>query len=185
MRTVALDDWAALAATAKELRRAGHGEALLLDGSAGVATGGSTADALARVRRLALPTVAALDGACDAAALAVALSCDHAVAGPGLRVAPTDGATLLRLRIPAALVARAGDLHAHRLLFDAASLDAAALAAAGLVRRADEPLHAARAAAQRAADDPAMALVRRALRAATRSTASQAADYEAELVALL
>jgi enoyl-CoA hydratase/carnithine racemase len=204
MRELALDDWAALAAAAKELRRAGDGEALLLDGTAGVSVpqrasagearlrdaatvsaGEAVVDALDRVRRLSLFTVAALDGACDAAALAVALACDHAVAGPGLRIAPADDATLLRLRIPATLVARAGDLHAHRLLLDATPLDGAALATAGLVRLADEPLATARAAAQRAPDDPAGALVRRALRAATRSTAVQAADYEAELVALL
>jgi enoyl-CoA hydratase/carnithine racemase len=211
MIEITLGDWEALDAATAELRRATDGPALLLDGTGALgatpgATGpagrtggdaattgaagttgttGAAAAALARVRRLRVPTFVALDGARGAVALAAALACDHAVAGPGTRIAVADAATLLRLRIPAALVARAGDLHAHRLLLSADPLDAEALGRAGLALPATDPLAAAREAADRATSDPHAALLRRSLSAATRSTAAQAADYEAELVALL
>jgi enoyl-CoA hydratase/carnithine racemase len=194
MIEIELGDWDALNAATAELRRATDGPALVLNATHGAgATGGEAASgaltvgaaALARVRRLNVPTFVALDGDCACVALAAALACDHAAAGPDTRIAVADVTTLLRLRIPAALVARAGDLHAHRLLLTAAPLDTEALARAGLAAPAADPLSAAHAAAERATTDPHSSLLRRALRTATRSTAAQAADYEAELVELL
>ena len=177
--------WDRLGEQLRELRKAPAPVLVAATGGLRVPRGERSAARAAIDRLAALPqlTVAALDGACDEAALALALACDHAAAGPALAVTCSP-AGLLELGVAGGLVARAGDLAAHRLLLGATALDAEALARVQLVALAADP-HAAGEATCAQGADAAWPLVLRALRAARRSTAAQAADYERELAALL
>ncbi|MGN6376315.1 MAG: enoyl-CoA hydratase/isomerase family protein [Sphingomonas sp.] len=89
-------------------------------------------DALAR---LPIPTIAAIDGGCYGAAVALALACDIRVAGQGARFAVTPAR--LGLGYPAAdverLAAQVGRGQAGRLLFSAEAIDAAEAGRIGLV----------------------------------------------------
>jgi enoyl-CoA hydratase/carnithine racemase len=189
METIVLPDagWDAAGERLRELRKAPP-VAVLVRATNGLrvhaADRSAARAALDRLAVLPHLTVAALDGPADEAALALALACDHAVAGSDLSVG-CSAAGLLELGVASGLAARAGELAAHRLLLRGDALDVAALAGVQLVTTAADPAAAGAAACARAAADPAWALVLRALRAARRSTAAQAADYERELVALL
>ena len=92
-------------------------------------------DALDRLRALAVPSVAYVDGACFGAGVALAIACDLRVAGPSARFAITPAK--IGVGYPQEdvhrLVALVGAGLAARLLFTAASIDGAEAASIGLV----------------------------------------------------
>ena len=95
----------------------------------------SMRDALDRVGRLPIPTVAAIDGACFGAGVALALACDLRLAGPGASFAITParfGISFPQQDI-ARLVALIGPGQASRLLLAAEPLDGVEAARIGLV----------------------------------------------------
>ena len=92
-------------------------------------------DALDRLRDLAIPTVAAVEGACYGAGVALAMACDLRVAGRNARFAITPAK--IGVGYPQEdihrLVALVGPGQAARLLFTAQSIDGAEAAEIGLV----------------------------------------------------
>ena len=91
--------------------------------------------ALDRLRDLAIPTIASVDGPCYGAGVALAIACDLRVAGRGARFAITPAR--IGVGYPQEdvhrLVALVGPGQAARLLFTALSLDGVEAAAIGLV----------------------------------------------------
>jgi enoyl-CoA hydratase/carnithine racemase len=91
--------------------------------------------ALDRLRTLAIPTIAHVDGACYGAGVALAIACDLRVAGRGARFATTPAK--IGVGYPQEdvhrLVALVGPGRAARLLFTADSLDGPEAAEIGLV----------------------------------------------------
>ncbi|HEX8379660.1 MAG TPA: enoyl-CoA hydratase/isomerase family protein [Allosphingosinicella sp.] len=87
------------------------------------------------VRALAIPTVAAIEGPCYGAGVALAMACDVRVAGEGARFAITPAK--FGISYPqedvARLVALVGPGQASRLLLGAAVIDSAEAARIGLV----------------------------------------------------
>ena len=84
---------------------------------------------------LPIPTIAAIDGGCYGAAVALILACDIRIAGAGARFAVTPAK--LGIGYPAEdvdrLIAQVGRGQASRLLFSAHAIDAAEAAQIGLV----------------------------------------------------
>jgi enoyl-CoA hydratase/carnithine racemase len=147
--------WSALEAAAEEAERAGA-RVLLLQGqgdafcagaditefrtmrgntAAAARFRGAMRSALDRLRRLALVTVAVVDGPCYGAGVALAMTCDLRLAGARSRFAITPAR--FGLCYPqedvARLVSLVGPAQAARLLFGAASIDGAEAARIGLV----------------------------------------------------
>jgi enoyl-CoA hydratase/carnithine racemase len=152
-----------------------------------LATGDLPGDPLRGVRRLDaldVPVVVSLDGAGGAGMLALALA-GVAVAGTSLTVDASGVRQLLELGIPRRLVHAVGPLAARALLLGPQPLITEKLARAGVVEPADRPKDAARTHAARLAGDPRARLLVRSIRAASRSTPTQAAAFDRELLALL
>lgn len=147
-------EWAALAAAAGEAERggarilllSGKGDAFcagadindfeaMRDDPAAVARfRGAMRSALDRLRGLAFPTVAVVDGACYGAGVALALACDLRIAGPSSRFAITParfGISYPQQDV-ARLVSLVGPGQAARLLFGALSIDGAEAERIGL-----------------------------------------------------
>lgn len=86
---------------------------------------------------LGIPTVAAIDGPCFGAAVALAMACDMRIAGPGARFAITP--SKMGISYPQEdvhrLVSLVGAGQAARLLFGAAPIDGEEAARIGLVER--------------------------------------------------
>jgi enoyl-CoA hydratase/carnithine racemase len=91
-------------------------------------------DGLDRLRGLPIPTIAAVEGACYGAGVALAMACDIRLAGPGARFAITPAK--LGIGYPQEdvhrLVTLVGPAQAARLLFTAAPIDAEEAARIGL-----------------------------------------------------
>jgi enoyl-CoA hydratase/carnithine racemase len=116
------------------------------------------------VARLPVPTLAAVEGGCFGAAVALAMACDLIVAAPAARFAIPPAR--LGIGYPAAdvarLVARVGQGAAARLLFTAEAIDADEARRIGLADAIGNP---AAVAHRIAANDPgALALLKRMLR---------------------
>jgi enoyl-CoA hydratase/carnithine racemase len=135
--------------------------------------------ALDALRGLAMPTIARIDGACYGAGVALALACDLRVAGPGARFAITPAK--IGVSYPQEdvhrLVALVGPGQAARLLFTAATIDAAEAIRIGLAELAglDE-------AAILANDPGSLAALKRAIALGVRSDAGQDRRFD-ELLA--
>jgi enoyl-CoA hydratase/carnithine racemase len=100
--------------------------------------------ALERLAALPIPTIAAIDGACFGAGVALAMACDMRVAGAGATFAITPakfGISYPQEDI-ARLMALVGSGQAARLLLSAGSIDAAEAARIGLVEIIGESAHA-------------------------------------------
>jgi enoyl-CoA hydratase/carnithine racemase len=113
---------------------------------------------------LAVPTIAAVDGACYGAGVALALACDRRIAGRGARFAITPAK--IGIAYPQEdvfrLVALVGRGQAARLLFTAEAIDADEAAAIGLVELVEpEGGAAAVAAAIAAHGGDSLALLKR------------------------
>jgi enoyl-CoA hydratase/carnithine racemase len=95
-------------------------------------------EAIDALPALPIPTIAAIDGDCFGAGVALALGCDIRIAGGGARFAVTPAK--LGISYPredvARLVAAVGTGQAARLLFTAEPIDAAEAARIGLVEEA-------------------------------------------------
>jgi enoyl-CoA hydratase/carnithine racemase len=91
--------------------------------------------ALERLAGLALPTIAAIDGACFGAGVALAMACDLRIAGTGasFAITPAKFGISYPQEDVARLVALVGRGQASRLLLSAESVDAAEAARIGLV----------------------------------------------------
>ncbi|PZO80710.1 MAG: enoyl-CoA hydratase [Sphingomonas hengshuiensis] len=110
--------------------------------------------AIEGVAVLPMPVIAAIDGGCFGAGVALMLACDIAIAGDGARFAvpPARLGILYPPADVARLVAAVGRGHAARLLYGGDAVDADAALAIGLVQqRSGDPLAQARALAQRIA----------------------------------
>ncbi|KQM66715.1 MULTISPECIES: enoyl-CoA hydratase/isomerase family protein [unclassified Sphingomonas] len=110
--------------------------------------------AIEGVARLPMPVIAAVDGGCFGAAVALALACDLIVAGKGARFAipPARLGILYPPADVARLVAAVGRGQAARLLYTGDAIDADEAVAIGLAhRRSDSALAAAQALAARIA----------------------------------
>ena len=118
-------------------------------------------DSFLRVRRLAIPTIAAVQGAAVGAGVNLAMSCDVRIAGPHARF----GVTFTKLGLHPGggctwfLVQALGRQRALSLMLDGGVLDAAEAKNLGLVLDVvDDPLSTAlETAARWAAVDPALA----------------------------
>lgn len=149
------EQWPRLAAAADEAERAGA-RLLLLSGAAGAFCAGAdlgdfpalAADeagragfrramraALDRISGLPFPTIAAIDGPCFGAGVALAMACDLRIAGTAARFAITPAK--LGISYPQEdvhrLVELVGPGQAARLLFGAVAIDGAEAARIGLV----------------------------------------------------
>jgi enoyl-CoA hydratase len=144
----------------------------------------ATYDSFLRVRRLPIPTIAAVQGAAVGAGANLALCCDLRIAGPRARF----GFTFTRLGLHPGggcthfLVEALGAQRAMAVLLDGATLGAEQAAAAGLVLEvAEDPLGAALATATRyAALDPGLvADVKRTVAIAAHDGFDAVLDFEA------
>jgi enoyl-CoA hydratase len=144
----------------------------------------ATYDSFLRVRRLPIPTIAAVHGAAVGAGVNLALSCDLRLAGPRARF----GITFTRLGLHPGggcthfLVEALGPQRAMALLLDGATLTADEAAVAGLVLRVvEDPLADALAMATRyAALDPGLtADVKHAVAIAAGGAFDAVLDFEA------
>lgn len=114
----------------------------------------SLSAAIEGIARLPMPVIAAVDGGCFGAAVALALACDLIVAGDGARLAvpPARLGILYPPADVARLVAAVGRGQAARLLYTGDAIDADEARAIGLIHhRAKEALSAARDLAARIA----------------------------------
>lgn len=142
-------------------------------------------DGLDRLRAVPVPSIAAVDGACYGAGVAVAMACDIRLAGPGARFAITPAK--LGIGYPQEdvrrLVTLVGPAQAARLLFTAAPIDGREAARIGLVEQAfdtgfEDEL--AGFAAAIAANDPAsLAMLKRGVGLAAQGVASEAGQDRA------
>jgi enoyl-CoA hydratase len=141
-------------------------------------------EAILAIHRLAMPTVAAVNGPAVGAGLNLALACDVRLAGPGA----TFGATFTRIGLHPGggatwfLVRELGASRALTALLTGESLDAATAASLGLAEPCDDALAASLELAERfAATDPALARdVKRSVRlAASGAGLETVVDYEA------
>jgi len=144
----------------------------------------ATYDSFLRVRRLTIPTIAAVQGPAVGAGVNLALSCDVRIAGPQAKF----GITFTRLGLHPGggctyfLVRSLGRQRALSVLLDGATLTAQEAAATGLVREiADDPLAEALAAAARwAALDPGLAAdIKRAVALAATGAFDDVLEFEA------
>ena len=141
--------------------------------------------ALDRLRGLAIPTIARVDGACYGAGVALAIACDIRVAGRNARFAVTPAK--IGLGYPQEDVHRLVDLvgpgQAARLLFTAHSLDGVEAAEIGLVELFEPEGGADALALAIAANSPgSLAMLKRAIQLAAegcRSDAGQDRSFEA------
>ena len=129
------------------------------------------------VAALPMPTLAAVEGGCFGAAVALALACDLIVAAPDARFAIPPARLGIGYPAPdvARLAARIGAGGAARLLFTAQPIDAAEAVRIGLADMAGDPAAVARAIA--ANDAAALALLKRMIR--DPGTATHDAAFEA------
>jgi enoyl-CoA hydratase/carnithine racemase len=99
--------------------------------------------AIERLAGLAPPTIAAVDGACFGAGVALAMACDVRVAGPpaSFAITPAKFGISYPQEDVARLVALVGPGQASRLLLSAGAIDAAEAARIGLVEMASESAH--------------------------------------------
>jgi enoyl-CoA hydratase len=143
----------------------------------------TTYDSFLRVRRLPIPTIAAVQGAAVGAGVNLALACDVRVAGPRARF----GVTFSRLGLHPGggcthfLVSTLGPQRALSILLDGATLDAGEAHRAGLVIKiADDPLaEAVETATRWAALDPGLvADIKRAVVMATRGSFDDVLEFE-------
>lgn len=106
------------------------------------------------VAGLPMPTIAAVEGGCFGAAVALALACDLIVAGPEARFAVPPARLGIAYPAPdiARLTARVGQGAARRLLFTADTIDVSEALRIGLV---DTIEASAEVAARIAGNDPA------------------------------
>jgi enoyl-CoA hydratase/carnithine racemase len=99
--------------------------------------------ALERLASLAMTTIAAIDGACFGAGVALAMACDIRVAGAGatFAITPAKFGISYPQEDVARLVALIGPGQASRLLLSAGSIDAAEAARIGLVEMLADSAH--------------------------------------------
>jgi len=144
----------------------------------------ATYDSFLRVRRLTIPTIAAVHGPAVGAGVNLALSCDLRVAGPRARF----GVTFSRLGLHPGggcthfLVRALGEQRALALLLDGGTLTAEEAESTGLVLRVvDDPLAESLAMATRYAElDPGLAAdVKHAVGIASAGTFDAVLDFEA------
>ncbi len=140
-------------------------------------------DSFLRVRRLEIPTIAAVQGAAVGAGVNLAMSCDIRIAGP----AATFGITFTKLGLHPGggatyyLVRALGPQLALKLLLDGGSIGAAELLSSGVVADlVDDPLASALELAERyAALDPALARdIKRAVRIADDGDFDETLEFE-------
>jgi enoyl-CoA hydratase/carnithine racemase len=131
----------------------------------------------------AIPTVAAIEGPCYGAGVALALACDLRLAGPGARFAITPAK--FGISYPqedvARLVALVGPGQASRLLLTALPIDAAEAARIGLVEILVEDLSSALdslVAALAAASPASHRALKRGIALAVRGVAADSAQDE-------
>lgn len=150
------EGWETLASLADELTASAARAVILRSGAAGIFSAGADigefpqlqadparrtrfrramAAAMEGIAALPMPVIAAVDGGCFGAAVALALSADLRIAGEGAQFATTPAK--LGLGYPrgdvARLVARVGQGQAARMLFTGGALDAAEALRIGLV----------------------------------------------------
>jgi len=129
-------------------------------------------DGLDRLRELAVPTIALIEGACYGAGVALAMACDVRIGGAGARLAITPAK--LGIAYPQEdvhrLVALVGPGQAARLLLSAAPIDGAEAARVGLielyVQSGAGEAAAELAAAMAANDEQSLRTLKRAVRLA-------------------
>lgn len=143
----------------------------------------TTYDSFLRVRRLPVPTIAAVQGAAVGAGVNLALACDVRIAGPRA----SFGVTFSRLGLHPGggcthfLTRTLGPQRALSILLDGASLDAGDAEKTGLVLEiAEDPVAAALETARRwAALDPALVLdMKRAVTMATDGAFDDVLEFE-------
>lgn len=132
--------------------------------------------AIERLVGLALPTIAAIDGACFGAGVALAMACDVRVAGAAasFAITPAKFGISYPQEDVARLVALVGPGQASRLLLSAGSIDAAEAVRVGLVEFMADTAHeeAERLARAIAAGSAAShQVLKRAIRLAAMGTA--------------
>lgn len=141
-------------------------------------------DSFLRVRRLEIPTIAAVNGAAVGAGVNLAMACDVRIAGPQARF----GVTFTKLGLHPGggctyfLVQALGRQRAFQLIMDGAVLDADEARQLGLVLDvADDPLAAALEIAGRWAQlEPGLARdIKRTVGIAERGNFDEALDFEA------
>lgn len=141
-------------------------------------------DSFLRVRRLAIPTIAAVNGAAVGAGVNLAMCCDIRVAGPRAKF----GVTFTKLGLHPGggctyfLTQTLGRQRALALIMDGEVLDADEALRLGLVLQiADDPLAEAKAIAERwAGVDPLLARdIKRAVGMAERGNFDETLDFEA------
>ena len=140
-------------------------------------------DSFLRVRRLPIPTIAAINGAAVGAGVNLAMSCDLRIAGPAARF----GVTFTKLGLHPGggctyfLTRALGRQRAMSLILDGATLDADELLRLGLVLEvADDPLAAAlERASQWATVEPRLARdIKRAVGIAEQGDFEATLDFE-------
>ncbi|MDT4950802.1 MAG: enoyl-CoA hydratase, partial [Pseudonocardiales bacterium] len=136
-----------------------------------------------RIRRLEIPTIAAVNGAAVGAGVNLAMSCDVRIAGPHAKF----GITFTKLGLHPGggctyfLTQALGRPKALSLIMEGGLLDAAEALRLGLVLEvADDPLDAALATAARWAEvDPSLARdIKRAVGMAERGNFEETLDFE-------
>jgi enoyl-CoA hydratase/carnithine racemase len=130
-------------------------------------------DAFARLRELAIPTVAVIEGPCFGAGVALAMACDLRVAGEGASFAITPakfGISYPQIDIHR-LVSLVGSGQAARLLLSGAPIDAAEALRIGLCELPAAELESL-VAALLAGLAPAIAVLKRGLRLALQGVAA-------------
>lgn len=140
----------------------------------------SLSAAIEGVARLPMPVIAAIDGGCFGAAVALALACDLIVAGDGARFAvpPARLGILYPPADVARLVAAVGRGQAARLLYIGDAVDADEARAIGLAHhRAEDAIAAAHALAARIAANAPVAV--RGLKLALDGVAGGAGRFDA------
>jgi enoyl-CoA hydratase/carnithine racemase len=185
---IPLAGWRELAARVREAEAAGA-QVLVLqrDPAARAAFRAAMREGLDRLAAAAMPTIAAIEGPCYGAGVALALACDLRLAGPAARFAITPAK--FGISYPqedvARLVALVGPGQASRMLLTALPIDAAEAARIGLVEIHDADLHAALdeiVAAFIAASAASHLVLKRAIALAVRgidSDAAQDASFDA------
>lgn len=140
-------------------------------------------DSFLRIRRLEIPTIAAVNGAAVGAGVNLAMSCDVRIAGPHAKF----GITFTKLGLHPGggctyfLTQALGRQKALSLIMEGGMLDAAEALRLGLVLEvADDPFEAALATAGRWAEvDPSLARdIKRAVGMAERGNFEETLDFE-------
>ncbi|WP_019514980.1 enoyl-CoA hydratase/isomerase family protein [Sphingomonas sp. Mn802worker] len=118
-------------------------------------------DGIEAIAALPMPTIAAVQGGCHGAGVALALACDMIVATPAARFAIPPARLGIGYPAPdvARLAARVGKAQAARLLFTAETIDAAEACRVGLVDLNADARHVAEQIADN--DGEALRLLKR------------------------